>query len=84
MIEFGQTNRTCDTGNTGFLGPDPNDAKACATTGGPWTQSTGFMHVAYEVGHTGFWPLIAVLAIAATVLVTCMRGSNPRVETLPH
>jgi hypothetical protein len=24
----------CDTGNTGFVGPDPNDAKACARIGG--------------------------------------------------
>jgi hypothetical protein len=72
----------CDTVNTGFVGPDPNDAKACARTGGTWTQSTGFMHVAYEIGHTGFWPLIALLAIAATSLVICVRASNPGVGTL--
>jgi hypothetical protein len=72
----------CDTGNTGFVGPDPNDAKACARIGGMWTRSTGFMHVAYEIGHAGFWPVIVLLAIAAAILVACMRATNPRPETL--
>jgi amino acid permease len=40
------------------------------------------MHVAYEIGHAGFWPVIVLLAIAAAILVACMRATNPRPETL--
>jgi hypothetical protein len=72
----------CDTTNTGFVGPDPNDAKACARTGGTWTPSTGFMHVAYEIGHVGFWPLIVVTAIAAALVLSRLRPPKPRGETL--
>jgi hypothetical protein len=72
----------CDTTNTGFVGPDPNDAKACARTGGTWTSSTGFMHVAYEIGHIGFWLLIVVAAITAAFVLWRLRSPKPRGEAL--
>jgi len=38
------------------------------------------MHVAYEIGHVGFWPVIVLLVIAAAILISHFKTRGGLIE----
>lgn len=64
------------------LGPEPNTARECARAGGTWTPSTGFWHIAYEIGHVAFWPLIVLMAIVIALVLIRPHMPKPRADIL--